>query len=298
MHINRSLGRGLRMLALLNAGGEHRVASLARAVQLPRSTAFRILCTLVEEGYVARDPVTDVYYPTAMVLALSDGFDAMARLVHAARPLVAELGRTLVWPVTLATPSGTSVLLRQTTDASSPLAVVRYSPGCRAPILEDASGLVVLAFSDFQQRQMILDLLYRDQDIVRQHGPRQALEHRIAHIQCLGYACEHSPAQPSDRSSLAVPVRTASGTLAALAVRFARSAVGAQVIMERLLPALRTTAHAIVARFDASAAAAPGDVAPADNAPVDAAALAAAPTDGAPQATHGRSEADAAPRVQ
>ena len=60
MHLNRSLGRGLKMLAILNTGGEHRVASLARAVHLPRSTAFRILCTLVEEGYVWRDPATDI----------------------------------------------------------------------------------------------------------------------------------------------------------------------------------------------------------------------------------------------
>jgi len=238
------------MLAILNAGGEHRVASLARAVNLPRSTAFRILCTLVEEGYVARDPVTDLYGPTAMVLALSDGFDAMARLVQAARPLVTELGRKLVWPVTLATPSGTSVLLRQTTDASSPLASVHYSAGQRAPILEGASGLVVLAFADGQQRTMILDQLYRDQAVSCQHGPRHVVEHRIAEIQGLGYACVHRPGRPSERSSLAVPVRTASGTLAALAVRFARSAVGQQVIMDRLLPALRTTAHAIVARFD------------------------------------------------
>ncbi len=106
---------------------------------------------------------------------------------------------------------------------------------------------------------MILDLLYREQDISAQHGPRHEIEHRIAAIQGVGYACMHHPGPPSDRSSLAVPVRTANGTLAALAVRFARSAVGQQVIMERLLPALRTTAHAIVARFDASAAAPPLD---------------------------------------
>jgi DNA-binding IclR family transcriptional regulator len=152
--------------------------------------------------------------------------------------------------VTLATPSGTSILLRQTTDATQPLALVRSSPGYRAPMLEGAAGLVVLAFSDYQQRQMILDLLYRDQDIGHEHGPRHVIEHRIAEIQGLGYACVHCPGQPSDRSSLAVPVRTASGTLAALAVRFARSAVGQQLIRDRLLPALRTTAHAIVARLD------------------------------------------------
>jgi DNA-binding IclR family transcriptional regulator len=175
MHFNRSLGRGLKMLAILNAGGEHRVASLARAVNLPRSTAFRLLCTLVEDGYVWRDPDSDVYHPTSMVLALSDGFDETARLVLTANPKIAELGKELVWPVVLATLSGTSVLLRQTTDATSPLAVVRYAPGFRTPILEEASGLVLLAFSSRQQREMLLDLLYRNDARVGSWEARQTL---------------------------------------------------------------------------------------------------------------------------
>ncbi len=245
MHLNRSLGRGLKMLAILNAGGEHRVASLARAVNLPRSTAFRILCTLVEDGYVWRDPASDAYHPTSRVLALSDGFDATAHLVRSAQPAVTELGKELVWPVMLATLSGTSVLLRQTTDASSPLAVVRYAPGFRSPILESAFGMVLLAFSNREQRQMILDLLYRDDAETVQPVARPDIESRAAEIRRLGYACMHR-AGPSDRSALAVPLRAGGEALAVLAVRFARSAVNQQVIMERFLPALRRTARGIV----------------------------------------------------
>jgi IclR family mhp operon transcriptional activator len=262
MHINRSLGRGLKMLAILNAGGEHRVASLARAVNLPRSTAYRLLCTLVEEGYVWRDPVTDVYQPTAMVLGLSDGFDATARMVQAAKPLVTQLGEQLVWPVMLATLSGTSVLLRQTTDATSPLAVVRYSPGFRAPILERAPGLVLLAHSPAPQRDMILDLLFRNPAAGRIAADRAAVERRLLEVRRLGYACVHRPGQPSDRTSLAVPVIGGGDALAALVVRFARSAVRRQFMMEGFLPALRSAARAIEERFrgNASAAAAPGQM--------------------------------------
>jgi IclR family mhp operon transcriptional activator len=258
MHFNRSLGRGLKMLAILNAGGEHRVASLARAVNLPRSTAFRLLCTLVENGYVWRDPDSDVYHPTSMVLALSDGFDATARLVLAAKPKVAELGKELVWPVVLATLSGTSVLWRQTTDAMSPLAVVRYAPGFRTPILGEAAGLVLLAFSSRQQSDMLLDLLYRDdargKNLPARHGIARDddLEHTIAEIRRLGYACVHRGGGPSDRSGLAVPVRAGPDVLAAVVVRFARSAVNQEVIMERFLPALRRTARRIVEVFEAS----------------------------------------------
>jgi IclR family mhp operon transcriptional activator len=245
------LGRGLKLLAILNTGGEHRVASLARAVKLPRSTAFRILCTLVEEGYVWRDPSTDIYHPTAMVRALSDGFDGTARLVQAAQPLVAELGKELIWPVNLATLSGTSVLLRQTTDAMSPLAVVRYSAGYRAPLLDRASGLVLLAFSDRPQSQMLLDLLYRlDAPQERPHIARPDAERLIAGVRSVGFSCVHRPGQSAERSSLSVPVRAGGDTLAALSVRFARSAVTEHVIRERFLPALRQAAHRMVDCFN------------------------------------------------
>jgi IclR family mhp operon transcriptional activator len=252
MHLNRSLGRGLKLLALLNSGGEHRVASLARAVKLPRSTAFRILCTLVEEGYVWRDPATDIYHPTALVRALSDGFDGTARLVQAAQPLVTALGKELIWPVNLGTLSGTSVLLRQTTDAMSPLAAVRYSAGYRAPLLDRAAGLVLLAFSDRPQSQMLLDLLYRRDAPERPHLDRADVERLIADVRSVGFSCMQHPSESSERSSLSVPVLAGGDTLAALSVRFARSAVTRQVIMERFLPALRRAAHAMVDCFNRS----------------------------------------------
>ena len=260
MHLNRSLGRGLKMLAILNAGGEHRVASLARDVKLPRSTAFRILCTLVEEGYVWRDPLTDLYHPTSMVLSLSDGFDGLARLTEVAKPVVVELGRQLVWPVMLATLSGTSVLLRQTTDGTSPLAVVRYTPGFRAPPLDRASGLVLLAFSGAQQRQMALDLLYREDEEKRKLPERAAIESTLADIRKVGYACVHRQGTPSYRSSLAVPVCAGNDLLATLVVRFARSAVTQHVVMQRLLPALRHAAHVIEAGFEHAPASRPATV--------------------------------------
>jgi len=241
------------MLAILNTGGEHRVASLARAVKLPRSTAFRLLCTLVEEGYAWRDPATDIYHPTALVRALSDGFDGTARLVQSAHTRVTELGKQLIWPVNLATLSGTSVLLRQTTDARSPLAVVRYSAGYRAPLLDRASGFVLLGFSDRAQSQMLLDLIYRHDAPERPQIARADAERLIAEVRSLGFSCVHRAGHSSERSSLSVPVIAGGDTLAALSVRFARSAVTQQIIMERFMPALRQAAHDIIECFNRTA---------------------------------------------
>jgi hypothetical protein len=47
-----------------------------------------------------------------------------------------------------------------------------------------------------------------------------------------------------------VPVLAGGDTLAVLSVRFARSAVTQQVIMERFLPALRQAAHGMVESFN------------------------------------------------
>jgi IclR family mhp operon transcriptional activator len=248
MHYNRSLGRGLKMLAVLNAAGEHRVASLARAVDLPRSTAFRILCTLVEQGYVRRDPATDRYHPTALVLALSDGFDATARLVQAAEPVVTELGRQLVWPVMLATLSGTSALLRQCTDAANPRAVVRNPVGCRTPLVDRATGLVLLAFTNPEPRRVLMDMIYREEAAERPIISRAEAERRVTDVRAAGFACLHQPGDAAERSSLAVPVRAGPDALATVAVRFSRHAVSRQVVMDRFLPALRRAAHGIVER--------------------------------------------------
>ena len=195
MHLNRSLGRGLRMLAILNAGGEHRVASLARDVKLPRSTAFRLLCTLVEQGYVWRDPATDIYHPTAHGAGAvgwlrRDGGTGAGRpaAVSGARPeagLAGDAGNT-VGHLGAAAPD---------TDSTSPLAVVRYTPGfarrfsiaprARAPRLCGPAP-----------RQMVMDLLYRGEG---RRGPpdARATGARLAEIRALGYACMHGPRHTS-----------------------------------------------------------------------------------------------------
>jgi len=70
--------------------------------------------TLRIAGYVDRDPHDDCYRPTIMVRALSDGFDDEAMVAHIAKPHIAALCAAIVWPIAIATPSGTA----RTTHAS------------------------------------------------------------------------------------------------------------------------------------------------------------------------------------
>jgi len=63
--------------------------------------------------------------------------------------------------VSIATLSGTTMMTRESTDHSSPLAIERYSAGFRAPLLATSSGRVYLANSPPSQRDTLIDILAR-----------------------------------------------------------------------------------------------------------------------------------------
>ena len=70
----KSLKRGLKAMTLINTAGSITISELSRALDLPRTTAERVLMTLLSEGYVARDPQTKRYFLTTRVRGLSHGF--------------------------------------------------------------------------------------------------------------------------------------------------------------------------------------------------------------------------------
>jgi DNA-binding IclR family transcriptional regulator len=109
---------------------------------------------------------------------------------------------------------------------------------------------VLLAFSDRPQSRMLLDLIYRQDAPERPSITRPDAERLIDEVRAVGFSCVQRAGQSSERSSCSVPVLAGGDTLAALSVRFARSAVTQQVIMERFLPALRHAAHGMVDSFN------------------------------------------------
>jgi IclR family transcriptional regulator, mhp operon transcriptional activator len=127
----RSLNRGLDVLIQLNRLERAAINTLAGAVRLPRTTTYRILETLRCAGYVDRDPHDDCYRPTIRVRALSDGFGDAAMVAHIAKPHLTALGVEIVWPVAVATPAGAAMMVRETTDRESPLALEQHGAGPR-----------------------------------------------------------------------------------------------------------------------------------------------------------------------
>jgi IclR family mhp operon transcriptional activator len=242
----RALIRGLDALTVLNLKNGATVSEVAQEIKLPRTTTYRILETLSHAGYVYRDATDDRYRLTIMVRGLSDGFDDEAWVTQVARPYLNDLGKDLVWPIAIASLSGTQMMVRETTDHRSPLAVERLSAGFRVPLLSTSAGRAYLAFCPTTQRDTILEILARsNKETDKLARNRTELLKLLTEVRAQGYATAVRARRVSDELSLAVPILVEDRVLAALAIRFSGTAVPIKTAIERFLPRLRDTAQRI-----------------------------------------------------
>jgi len=239
----RALNRGLEVLIELNRLQRAAINTLAVAVGLPRTTTYRVLETLRMAGYVYRDRHDDCYVPTIMVRALSGGFDEEATVAQRAKPLIASVCRDIVWPLTVATASGSSMLIRETTDRQSPLALEQNDVDTRIPILTSALGRAYLAFCPASQREAIIDLLSRStRPEDRLAHDRQELERLLNETRTQGYALATRARRISEETSIAIPIKSPERVLATLMVRFSATAVPLRVAIDQFLPRMREVA--------------------------------------------------------
>jgi IclR family mhp operon transcriptional activator len=243
----RALMRGFDALTVLNLRDGATVSEVAQEIRLPRTTAYRILETLCNAGFVLRDPADDRYRLTVRVKALSGGFSDELWVTQVATPRIVELGAELVWPVSLATLAGGVMILRETTDHATPLAIERFSAGIRLPLLSNSAGRAYLACCPPTECEKLLDELAHSnkEDAALARAPRAELLHTLAAIRDQGYATSSRTRRMVEEISLSAPVMTGDRILAALTVRFVASAVPLNTAMERFLPKLRQTAAMI-----------------------------------------------------
>jgi len=242
--------RGLDALTILNLRDGATVSEIAHEIRLPRTTVYRILETLCLSGFVYRDDADERYRLTILVRALSGGFDDEAWVNQIAKPAIYQLCSEIVWPVSIATLSGTKMMLREATDHATPLAIERYSAGFQLPLLTSATGRVYLANCPPAQRDALIEILGRSgKDEDKPARDRGDLLRALAEIKAHGYATAIRTRRLIDEFTVSVPVPMSDRALAALTVRFTASALTLKAGLERFLPKLRQCAAKISTIF-------------------------------------------------
>jgi IclR family mhp operon transcriptional activator len=246
----QSATRALRLLEYLNSYPGLSLAELAHVFSFSRGTAYRLLETLCDEGYVERDTATGGYKLGHRVRSLSDGYADEQWLKDYALDRLYALAADVKWPLKLATLHGFEMLVRASTDSRSPFAQSRTYAGHRVPLLRSAAGLVYLAFSHDDQRRLLMDMVKHSSphtaDINELNSP--GWTKRFKDIARDGYAFVGD----AKLSMVAVPVVTKGGVFAAIAMQFFTKALRREHVRADYVPLLQSAAQDIAAGLEKS----------------------------------------------
>jgi len=242
----RSLKRGLRVLALLNQIETVGVSELARRLELPRTTAERILMTLASEGYVERLANDVRYRLSAKVCNLARGFSEDNWIIHVATPLLFDVTKRIGWPLAIATPRGETMILRMTTDPATSLWLHRRRIGAETPMLGSSSGMVAFAAADEAERANLLALMTTSKYAANRRFATDPASVALLVRTVLedGYAFQPPPNNAPERS-ISVPIRINGEFEAVLLMIYMPRALKNADVLKDYLPLLRKLADTI-----------------------------------------------------
>lgn len=246
----RGAERTLGVLAALNRHNGASVTQLAAQTGISRPALYRVLESLCQQGYVARPAGREAYELTPLVRSLSDGFKDEDWVRIAAKPVIDELQKEVVWPTDLSTFHGNAMYLRETTRGKSPMTIDRVMVGLRLPMLGSASGRAYLAWCPAAEQELILSNLCATghPDDARAHDT-QWVRSLITNTRRRGYG-ERQEELVERTGAIAVPVSHRDRVIACLSITFIASALTPLQAARRHLDQLRSAARRIESGVD------------------------------------------------
>jgi IclR family mhp operon transcriptional activator len=250
----RALSRGLAVLQAINRAGSLTMTGISQTSGVPYPTARRIVASLLTDGMIEREPVRKRYRATALVQTLSSGYQIENQLVLAARPYLVRLTERFMWPISVTTRVGTSVMVRDSTHSLTPMTFHVYHPGYTLPMLESASGRAYLAFCSESERETIIRGLksLRNAPAISP-GRWEAIHNRLKQYREQGYATHsrsYSNEDPGKTSALAVPVYCRGHLVGTMSLTFFVVAMTMETAVETFSAALMEAAANLSSELD------------------------------------------------
>lgn len=238
----QSLERGLAVIRAFDA--EHpelTLSDVARATGLTRAAARRFLHTLVELGYVRTDGRLFSLRPK--VLQLGYAYLSSLSLPEVAQPHMEKLVATVHESCSVSVLDGQDVVYVARVPTKR-IMTVSISVGTRFPAYATAMGRVLLAAQPPEWLTPYLSTVDLKPLTRYTVTDREALRAELDAVRARGWALVDQELEEGLRS-IAVPIRGASGVVAAVNVSAHTSRGDSATIREDLLPHLRATARLI-----------------------------------------------------
>jgi IclR family transcriptional regulator, pca regulon regulatory protein len=238
-----SLDRGLRVLEMFGSSQQPMTLSdLARAADLPRATARRILFTLERAGFVESDG--KLFRLTPRVLMLASTYLASNHVVSVLQPALDRLSS-----------EAQEISSMAILDGNDAVFIARASPtrifssgidiGYRLPAFCTSVGRVLLSRLSDDEMAKALDAMDLAPLTPFTVTNKKLLLKAIIADRAQGYSLVDREAEPGFRS-ISVPVRRYDGAIvAAINMGAHVDRISAAEMLERFLPRLRETAASV-----------------------------------------------------
>lgn len=245
----RALSRGLAVLRGANALNGATINQLAAYTGFSRGTTYRLVKTLEQDGYLQHDIYTNMFLPTVLTTGLASNFRLEEWASTIVMPILQATTDRIKWPVGVSTLAGTNLIVRASTDRTSPFALRRYSLGHRVTLFNTASGRVFLAFCPPDVRDMLIALRKREgaetkhAELAGADLPRTLERVRRAGHAVSAYAVEGERA-------IAVPVFVKGTLFATLSLRYMQSVLSPDDARAAYLPILQAVSEELRVALD------------------------------------------------
>lgn len=203
--INVSVAKALDMLDLLGqAEAGLRLKDIAERLDLPESTAHRLLASLAARDFVRQQEDHGTYTLGWQIAVLARALGSEARLAQEMRPYLEELTRRLGQTINLGVLGNDAVVYLDCQIPSQSMALYT-APGATIPVHASAMGKVLLAWMPAEEREALLARLPLAPITPHTLASRDALRDVLAGIRDRGFAFDLGEFKP-DVSCLAAPV--------------------------------------------------------------------------------------------
>lgn len=198
-----NLGKAIQMLKLISAAeGGLSAVEFEQQLSIPRTTAFRILKTLVYEDMVEKKG--SHFFPSAGLYEIGLHALSKSQLREMSVPILQELTRQTGQTSHLAIPSGWHSLILEVCDSPNPVQVASR-PGTLADLHCSATGKIFLSYLYQDRIAEYLELFPLTSRTANTQTTREQLEYMMQHVRDCGYAQDEEEYHPGVRC-LAGPV--------------------------------------------------------------------------------------------
>ncbi|MFT3874402.1 MAG: IclR family transcriptional regulator [Nocardioides sp.] len=189
------------------------VSQLARRVGVGKSTAHRIIWTLVEEGLLEKVEETGLFRLTSTMRSLGASAETAQRLHEAATIPLDQLRKATTGTLHLAILDGTDVLYVERREGPGAIPVFR-AVGSRNAAHATSSGKVILAFLPAERQKLLVDGMRLSPKTPRTITSKAEFMAELDRVRRQGFAENRGESQPG-MCSVAAPIRDPLGQVIA-----------------------------------------------------------------------------------